>query len=393
MRHYFLLILIVISASCNAQSQKEEKTSPQLKVGAENIDDYLPLLKDKKVALLANHSSLVNKTHLADTLLSLDINIIKVFAPEHGFRGDRPDGETIDSSKDPKTGIPIVSMYGKNKSLPASLLEDVDVLIFDIQDVGVRFFTYISAMAYAMKSCAISDTKFLVLDRPNPNGMFVDGPMLDSAFSSYIGMLPIPVAHGLTVGELAEMINGEKWIGDKPCDLTVAKITGYNHKMGYDLPVKPSPNLPSDKSIILYPSLALFEGTAISVGRGTYEPFVQYGHPSFTDLKHTFTPVSIPNMSSKPPLENQKCYGYSFENTEVKPEFTLRYLLDAYNQFQDKESFFLKTNYFNLLVGNDQTMKQIKSGMTEAQIKATWQADLEKYKTKRKKYLLYKDFE
>ncbi|MEQ8576067.1 MAG: DUF1343 domain-containing protein, partial [Fulvivirga sp.] len=317
MRHYFFLILIIISSSCKAQQEQNQAADKTIRVGAESLDEYLPLLKDKKVALLANHSSLVGKTHLVDTLLSNDVNIVKVFAPEHGFRGDRPDGATIDNTKDPNTGIPIVSMYGKNKSLPVELLEGVDVLIFDIQDVGVRFFTYISAMAYAMKSCATSGTKFIVLDRPNPNGMLVDGPMLDSAFSSYVGALPLPAVHGLTVGELAKMINGEGWTGNKKCDLTIIPVKNYDHSMPYILPVKPSPNLPSDKSIILYPSLALFEGTAISVGRGTYKPFIQYGHPSFTDLKHTFTPVSIPDMSAKPPLENQKCYGYSFEDKDM----------------------------------------------------------------------------
>ncbi|MTI38493.1 exo-beta-N-acetylmuramidase NamZ family protein [Fulvivirga lutimaris] len=393
MRYYFLLILIIISSSCKAQPEQNQDPDKTIKVGAENLTEYLPLLKDKKVALLANHSSLVGNTHLVDTLLSNQIGIVKVFAPEHGFRGDRPDGAKIDNTKDPKTGIPIVSMYGKNKSLPVELLEGVDVLIFDIQDVGVRFFTYISAMAYAMKSCAASGTKFIVLDRPNPNGMLVDGPMLDSAFSSYVGMLPIPAVHGLTVGELAKMINGEGWTGDNKCELTVIPVKNYDHGMPYNLPVKPSPNLPSDKAITLYPSLALFEGTVISVGRGTYQPFLQYGHPSFTDLNYSFTPVSIPNMSAKPPLENQKCYGYSFEDIDVKHGFTLKYLLDAYNKFEDKESFFLKTNYFNLLMGNDKTMQQIKSGMDEAAIEATWKPGLELYKEMRKKYLLYKDFE
>lgn len=393
MRHYFFLILIIISSSCKAQQEQNQVPDKTIRVGSESLDEYLSLLKDKKVALLANHSSLVGKTHLVDTLLSNDVDIVKVFAPEHGFRGDRPDGATIDNTKDSKTGIPIVSMYGKNKSLPVELLEGVDVLIFDIQDVGVRFFTYISAMAYAMKSCAASDTEFIVLDRPNPNGMLVDGPMLDSAFSSYVGALPLPAVHGLTVGELAKMINGEGWTGDNECDLTIIPVKNYDHSMPYILPVKPSPNLPSDKSIILYPSLALFEGTVISVGRGTYEPFIQYGHPSFTDLKHSFTPVSIPDMSAKPPLENQKCFGYSFEDKDVKHEFTLKYLLDAYNKFEDKESFFLKTNYFNLLMGTDKTMKQIKAGMSEVAIKATWKSDLDTYKIMRKKYLLYKDFE
>jgi uncharacterized protein YbbC (DUF1343 family) len=385
MRNVIIFIFFLFAIDVIAQQEK------QIMVGAEQMDQYLPLLKGKRVAILTNHSSMVGNTHLVDTLLSYSINIVNVFAPEHGFRGNQPDGAHIDNSKDQKTGIPIISLYGLNKNLPVEILENIDVLIFDIQDVGVRFYTYISAMAYAMKSCAEKGTSFIVLDRPNPNGMYVDGPMLDSAYTSYIGTLPLPIVHGLTIGELANMINGEKWMTEKTCPLTVIPVKNYNHLTKYNLPIKPSPNLPSDKSITLYPSLALFEGTVISVGRGTYQPFLQIGHPQFTDLKHSFTPASIPNMSAKPPLENKKCYGYSFENVTVKPAFTLKYLLEFYNKYDQKDEFF--SPYFNKLVGNGETMKQIKAGLSEAEIKETWQPGLNKYKLMRKKYLLYKDFE
>ncbi len=386
------ICLLSITVACNAQPKQPTTISMnEIRVGASQMEEYLPLLKNKNVAVLANHSSLVNDKHLIDTLLSLNIKITKVFAPEHGFRGDKPDGTLIDNTKDSKTGLPVISMYGNNKTMPETLLDNVDVLLFDIQDVGVRFFTFISAMHYAMQACAAKGIPFIVLDRPNPNGMYVDGPVLDSAQQSYVGMHPIPVVHGLTVGELAMMINGEGWLGDKTCNLTVIKAGNYDHGMNYNLPIKPSPNLPSDKSIILYPSLALFEGTVISVGRGTYEPFLQIGHPSLKEMPHSFKPVSIPDMSSKPPLENQLCFGYSFKNIEAKPEFTLRYLLEFYVKFEDKDKFFLP--YFNKLIGNGITMKQIKQGMSESEIKASWEPDLSKYKQMRKKYLLYTDFE
>ncbi len=384
-----MLILIFVFAltSCKSQSVKEKG----IEVGAKQLAEFLPLLKNKRVAVLANHSSLIGNTHLVDTLISHQVNIVKVFAPEHGFRGDRPDGAYIDNSKDVATGLPIVSLYGKNKTLPAELLEDIDILIFDIQDVGVRFFTYISAMHYAMESCAKSGKKFIVLDRPNPNGMFVDGPILDSALQSYVGMHPIPVVHGLTVGELAKMINGENWLKDGQCDLTVVPVKNYDHNMSYAMPVKPSPNLPNDKAITLYPSLGLFEGTDISVGRGTHEAFLQIGHPSFFDMPHKFKPVSIEGMSKYPPHENKECFGHDLAEVEFGPQFTLSYVIDCYQLFEDKENYF--KDYFNTLIGTTETMKQIQKGWSEKEIKSTWQVDLDNYKLMRKKYLLYPDFE
>lgn len=360
-------------------------------VGAEQSDQYFPLLKDKKVGVLANQTSVIGEKHIVDVLQDNDINIIKVFAPEHGFRGNKSDGMDIKNSIDQITGIAIESIYGENKYIPAKLLDGLDVVIFDIQDVGVRFYTYISAMQYMMDACAKTNTKFIVLDRPNPNGMYVDGPILDPKLKSYIGVQPIPVVHGLTVGELAQMINGEGWLENGKCDLTVIPVKNYNHKTVYSLPIYPSPNLPNDQAIKLYPSLALFEGTVISIGRGTNEPFTQIGHPEFTDLPHSFTPESISNMSVNPPLEGKKCYGYNLKDIAFKPQFTLKYLLEFYEQFENKSAFF--TSYFNKLIGNTVTMQQIKDGLSEKEIKATWATKLSAYKKMRKKYLLYADFE
>ncbi|MEM9858602.1 MAG: DUF1343 domain-containing protein [Bacteroidota bacterium] len=388
MKNFIFILSILCLGSC-AHSQESDETL--LMVGAQRFDRYIPFLKNKRVAIVANHSAMVDKTHLVDTLLARKINVVKVMAPEHGFRGDRSDGAEISDGKDARTGLPIVSIYGKTKKPTQEMLEDVDVVVFDIQDVGVRFFTFISTMHYVMEACAENKVQFIVLDRPNPNGMIIDGPVLDLKFRAFVGMHPIPTLHGLTVGELAKMINGEGWLEDSvTCDLKVITVENYDHSIAYLLPVKPSPNLPNQKSIVLYPSLALFEGTQVSVGRGTQQPFLQYGHPSFKS-DHSFTPVSIPGMSKYPPLEGQKCFGKYLGDTEIQPGFNLGYLLSAYAKFEDKDNFFKP--YFNTLMGNDQTMQQVKQGLSEAQIKATWQAGLTAYKTKRKKYLLYDDFE
>jgi uncharacterized protein YbbC (DUF1343 family) len=390
LRRFIGVTLILIGALYqNCQSQPvNEPVIP----GDNQINQYLPLLQNKRVAIVANHSAMIAGKHLIDTLLSLDINVTKVLAPEHGFRGDKSDGALINDGKDEKTGIPIISMYGKNKTLDSVIFNNIDIVIFDIQDVGVRFFTFISAMHYVMEACAVSNTPLIILDRPNPNGMYVDGPILDSDYQSYVGIHKIPLVHGLTVGELAKMINGEGWLKDAAkCSLTVITVKNYSHAMSYHLQTKPSPNLPNDLSIALYPSLALFEGTQISVGRGTYKPFLQVGHPSFKDLTYNFTPVSIEGMSKYPPLEGQVCYGYNFENMDFKPHFTLQFLIEFYNKFEDKDDYF--KDYFNKLIGNGETMKQIKAGLSEAEIKATWQPQLDQYKIMRKKYLLYPDFE
>ncbi|MEQ8924818.1 MAG: DUF1343 domain-containing protein [Fulvivirga sp.] len=384
-----LFILLLTNISCIGQQKNTD--SEGIIVAAAQTDLYLPLLSEKKVALLANHSSLVGDTHLVDLLLENGVTITKVLAPEHGFRGDKSDGVDIKDSKDEKTGIQIISIYGDNKFIPEKLINDVDVLIFDIQDVGVRFYTYITAMHYAMEACAKTGTKFIVLDRPNPNGMYVDGPILDPKMKSYIGVHPIPVVHGLTVGELATMINGEGWLSIGKCELTVIPVKNYTHATTYSLPVKPSPNLPNDQAIKLYPSLALFEGTVVSVGRGTQQPFTIIGHPEFAELKYTFTPQSIPGMSVNPPLEGKKCYGYDLSYINFKPQFTLKYLLEFYAMSDEKDKFF--KDYFNKLIGNTTTMQQIKDGLSERDIKATWAGKLATYKKMRKKYLLYKDFE
>ena len=355
------------------------------------MDKYLSQLDGKRVGLVVNQTSTIRNTHLVDTLLSRGVDVVKVMAPEHGFRGEAPDGATIDNSKDPKTGVPIISIYGSTKKPTPEMLEDVDVLIFDIQDVGVRFYTFISTMHYVMEAAAENDKEVIVLDRPNPNGMYVDGPVKDEEVTSFVGMHPIPIVHGLTVGELAEMINQEGWLADgNICDLTVIPMTGWNHSMEYSLPIKPSPNLPNDNAIALYPSLGLFEGTVVSVGRGTNHPFEQIGHPLYTGGGATFTP--LPNEGSKyPPLEDELCIGYAFYNGNSPREFSLKWLIDFYKNLSPKTEFF--KDYLTLLAGTVDLRLQIEEGRTEAEIRASWQPKLQEYKVLRKQYLLYEDFE
>lgn len=363
----------------------------ELQLGAARMGEYLPLLEGKRVALVVNQTSVINKTHLVDTLVSRGVNVVKVMAPEHGFRGEAPDGEKVDDTKDAKTGLPIISIYGKTKKPTPEMLEDVDVLIFDIQDVGVRFYTFISTMHYVMEAAAENDKQVIVLDRPNPNGMYVDGPVKDDDVNSFVAMHPIPVVHGLTVGELAQMINNEGWLANGvKSDLTVISMLGWDHSQTYSLPIKPSPNLPTDNSITLYPSLGLFEGSVVSVGRGTDHPFEVIGHPDYTPGTYEFTPQ--PNEGSKyPPMEGELCKGQSFVGTAAKPEFTLKYLLEYHQEIKDDTTFF--RDYIDLLSGTKDFRKQVEAGMSEAKIRATWQPKLNTYKAIRKKYLLYKDFE
>ncbi|MBO6495915.1 MAG: DUF1343 domain-containing protein [Roseivirga sp.] len=379
------LFLSLLIFSCFACSEAQE-----LKLGAEKMDEYLPLLEGKRVALVVNQTSTIGKTHLVDTLVSRGANVVKVMAPEHGFRGEAPDGETIDNTKDAKTGLPIISIYGKTKKPSAEMLADVDILLFDIQDVGVRFYTFISTMHYVMEAAAENDKKVLVLDRPNPNGMYVDGPVKDDDINSFVAMHPIPVVHGLTVGELANMINGEGWLeGGVKADLTVIPMEGWDHSQSYSLPISPSPNLPTDNSIILYPSLALFEGSVVSVGRGTDHPFEVIGHPDYSLGSYSFTPQ--PNAGSKyPPMEGKECFGQSFVDTEAPYEFTLKYLLQYHKELKDDTTFF--RDYIDLLAGTKEFRKQVESGLSEEQIRATWQPKLDAYKAMRKEYLLYEDF-
>ena len=360
-------------------------------VGATQLDQYLPLLKNKNVGLVVNQTSVINETHLADTLLSLDINITQVFAPEHGFRGDADAGEKVKDGFDVKTKLPITSLYGSNKKPTNEQLKDLDIVVFDIQDVGARFYTYISTMHYVMEACAENNIPVIVLDRPNPNGMYVDGPVLDPSLKSFVGLHPIPILHGLTVGELAQMINGEGWLkGAIKCDLTVIKNKNYSHKDRYSLPVKPSPNLPNDLSITLYPSLCLFEGTVVSVGRGTYEPFQQIGHPNLKDMPHEFIPRRIDGMSKYPPHENEICYGIKFEDKPYSSGFTLKYVIDFYNKYEGEKEYFI--SFFDKLSGSKILARQIKEGKSEREVRRTWEPALSNYKSMRAKYLLYEDF-
>jgi uncharacterized protein YbbC (DUF1343 family) len=358
-----------------------------VRVGAQQLELVLPHLKDKHVALVVNHTSLIGKTHLADSLVSLGVSIKKIFAPEHGFRGDAADGEQVKDGIDKKTGIPLLSLYGKDKKPTPQQLADVDVVIFDIQDVGTRFYTYISTMHLVMEACAENGKTLMILDRPNPNG-YVDGPILQSEQKSFVGMHPIPIVHGLTVAELAQMINGEGWLGDTlKCKLIIIPIKNWKHDDAYSLPVRPSPNLPNDQAIKLYPSLCLFEGTAISVGRGTTMQFQVLGNPELKNMNFQFTPVSMKGISVNPPHQDKICYGIDLRSVEVNPKLNLSYLFELYKAYPEKEKFFLP--YFDKLAGNSVLKDQIRQGYTEEQIRASWEPELSQYKEMRKKYLLY----
>ncbi len=370
--------------------------APIIKTGADQTDLYLPLLKGKKIALVVNPTSLIYKTHLVDSLLHSGIKIKCVFAPEHGFRGDAEAGGIVANTIDEKTKLPIISLYGKNQKPTADNLKGVDYVVFDIQDVGARFYTYISTLEYVMDACAENNIKLIVLDRPNPNGFYVDGPVLDKKFQSFVGRQSVPVVYGLTIGEYAKMLNGEGWLDSKKkCLLTVIPCYNYNHNSFYDLPVKPSPNLPNMNAIYLYPSLCFFEGTVVSVGRGTGKPFQIIGLPDSTIKGYSFTPVKIPHVAENPPYENIKCYGMDLSKNafgvKTTKQLELKWLIGFYNNSSDKSKFF--NSFFDKLAGNDTLRKQIEANVSETDIRNSWQADLDKYKTIRKKYLLYADFE
>lgn len=366
-------------------------------VGAARIPQYLPLLKDKSVGLVVNQTSMINNTHLLDTLLSLNVDVQVVFAPEHGFRGTADAGEHVKNGVDPKTNTVIVSLYGDNKKPKPEQIKDLDVLIFDIQDVGVRFYTYISTLQYVMEACAESNKALIVFDRPNPNGHYVDGPILENENKSFVGMQTIPIVHGMTVGEYAKMLNGEKWLENKAtCHLTVIPCLNYDHKTFYNLPIKPSPNLPNMTSIYLYPSLCFFEGTdVVSLGRGTNKPFQIYGSPDFKNKSiFTFTPKPV-DGAKNPPLLNTTCYGYDLSKISMEKlrqqKLSLSYLLNAFKLSKNKEKFF--NNFFIKLSGTKKLETQIRKGLSENEIKSTWKNELNQFKNIRKKYLLYKDFE
>ncbi len=381
----FFILVWLISSPFLLFAQKME-----CKIGAADTSAYFSLIKNKKIALVVNQTSVVNGIHLVDFLQKAGFHISIIFAPEHGFRGVADAGEKINAEKDSKTGLTIASLYGKNYKPSAEQLAEVDVVIFDIQDVGARFYTYISTMHYVMEACADLKKTFVVLDRPNPNRHIIDGPILDLNLRSFVGMHPIPVVHGLTVGELALMISGEKWLSSQnSCQLFVVPCADYSSKNRYILPIKPSPNLPNQRAIVLYPSLCLLEGTMMSMGRGTDFPFQVFGHPSFQVKHFSFTPKA--NEGNKKPLfEGKICFGEDWrESDSRKFEFSLAAVMSSWKNTGKPKDFF--TSFFDKLVGNTQIRTFIESGMKEEEIRSTWQADLEKYKQIRKKYILYED--
>ena len=366
----------------------------QIQVGASQIAMYYPKIKDKKLGLVVNQTSRVGSQHLVDTLQELEASISAIFAPEHGFRGKEDAGTHIESGLDPETGIPIISIYGKNKKPSPEQLKDIDVMIFDIQDVGARFYTYISTLHYIMEACAEVGLPLIVLDRPNPNGFYVDGPILDPAFRSFVGMHEVPIVHGMTIGEYAKMINEEGWLADGvKCDLEVIPCVNYLHNMTYELPVKPSPNLPNLRAIMLYPSICFFEGTNVSIGRGTDNQFQVIGHPSLQNYDYSFTPSPKPGATN-PKLKDKKCNGidltkYSTDYLKGNAKLDLSWLIEIYKAFPDKENFFLNSNFFDKLAGGTHLREQLINGLSEEEIRETWQPGLENYKAIRNKYLLY----
>ena len=405
------LMLLGIAALCQNNIQP----------GAANLPEYLPLLKGKRVGLFANQTSTVGKTHLADTLQKSGINIAIIFGPEHGFRGTADAGEKVGNYTDSKTGIPVVSLYGAKRRPSAEDLKNIDILVFDIQDVGVRFYTYISSLQEYLEAALENNKPLIILDRPNPNGFYVDGPVLDLKYKSFVGMQPVPIVYGMTMGEYVLMIAGEKWLnemsnkkyaqykksmnsGENSFFLKIIKNKGYDHNSKYELPVKPSPNLPSIQSIYLYPSTCFFEGTTLSEGRGTDKPFMVFGAPSLPKTLFAFSPS--PNEGAKSSKHFGKiCYGWDLSGTkefvlkEVNNQVQLKWIMEAYRLFPDKDSFFIvpksgnmDQSFFNKLAGNNDLWQQIKAGKSEKEIRASWQPKLSEFKTIRKKYLLYTDF-
>lgn len=390
------LFFIPIFSACETTAQVRLKSPGDIICGADRTDAYLHLLKNKKIGLVGNPSSRISKTHLLDSLLSLGVNIEKVFCPEHGFRGKGEAGEKIVDHKDPVTGIDVVSIYGKKRKPEKSDIEGLDLLLFDIQDVGARFYTYISTLHYIMEAAAENSISVIILDRPNPNGFYVDGPVREDGYESFVGMHKVPVVHGMTIGEYGKMINGERWLkGEVTCELRVIPCLNYDHLCTYDLTVKPSPNLPNQKSIILYPSLCFFEGTVASIGRGTEIPFQIFGHPDMTG-DFIFTPVSTPGASLHPKQEGKICRGYDLREEGIdriisERRIFLEWVIRAYNQIGSGSEFF--TSYFNTLLGNSWVKEDIINGVPENEIRAKWTNDVNEFKEVRKKYLLYRDFE
>ncbi|PKP39763.1 MAG: DUF1343 domain-containing protein [Bacteroidetes bacterium HGW-Bacteroidetes-15] len=395
-----LLITAIICSTLiccgGTRSQKQLEPKSSLKLGSERLDELLPLLHNKKVGIVANQSTFIKNTHLVDSLLSLNINITKIFCPEHGFRGEGEAGEHIESHIDSQTGLPVISLYGSHKKPTHQDFSELDIVIFDMQDVGVRFYTYISTMHYVMETCAEMNLPLVILDRPNPNGFYVDGPVLDTNYRSFVGMHPVPLVHGMTIGEFAKMINGEGWLNNSMiCDITIIPCLNYTHDSIYNLPIRPSPNLPNQTSIYLYPSLGFFEGTVVSIGRGTDFPFQVFGHPSFKAMEFNFIPESRPGASKNPPLLGETCLGvdlrdYSTDYFLELSQVNLGWLLFAYQSFPQKDKFF--NSYFTVLAGSKILREQIELGVDEQTIRDSWKSELEKFLVIRSKYLIYPDF-
>jgi len=377
--------------------QLSEKPKP-IVVAANRTQAYLPILREKRVGIVANQTTVIFKeheseyVHLIDSLLALDINIQKVFAPEHGFRGKVDAGEKVTDGVDTKTGLPLISLYGKNRKPTASQISDLDVVVFDIQDVGVRFYTYIATLQLVMEACAENKVPIVVLDRPNPNAHYVDGPTMEAAHTGFLGMTEIPLVYGMTIGEYATMINEEGWLTAKQkADLTVIQLQHWNHKSEYHLQIRPSPNLPNDKAINLYPSLGLFEGTDVNAGRGTEFQFQRFGAPFLEKEKYTFEYIPKPNFGAKyPKHDGEICYGKDLSATEKMNEVSLQWLIEAYRNATDKKAVFL-TEGFTKHAGTEKLQKQIEAGLSESEIKATWKASIEQFKLTRAKYLLYNE--
>jgi uncharacterized protein YbbC (DUF1343 family) len=398
MKHSLLLLLFAAFLSCRSQiTVSEIRKAATLRTGAQQTERYLDNLRDKRVGIVTNQTSLIDSKHLVDTLLSLGVRITRVFAPEHGFRGEAGAGETIKDGKDPKSGLPVLSLYGKTKKPTPEMLIDVDVLLFDIQDAGARFYTYISTLHYVLEAAGENGKEVVVLDRPNPNGHYIDGPIREEKYKSFVGMHPIPIVHGLTVGELAKMILGEGWVVKKPA-LTIVTCEGYSHRDFYSIPVRPSPNLPNDRAIALYPSLCWFEGTEVSVGRGTAYPFQVIGFPGCTVGNFAFTPLDIHGVAMDPPFENKPCTGLDLRGdvsseTGRYTQIELNWLLSMYKNHPEKTSFFHSNGFFDKLCGTAQLREMIEAGKSEQEIRAAWQPALEQYKSMRSNYLLYPDFD
>nr|WP_315220417.1 DUF1343 domain-containing protein [uncultured Flavobacterium sp.] len=385
----FLLFPILLFSNLLRPSENNSiSPNTEIKTGADHFEKYLPLLKDKKVGIVTNQTGLLStKIHLVDFLLEQNIAIQTIFAPEHGFRGTADAGEQVVDGKDTKTGLTIISLYGDNKKPKPEQLKNIDIIVFDIQDVGARFYTYISSLHYVMEACAENNIPIIILDRPNPNGSIIDGPTLEKEYTSFVGMHPIPVLHGMTIGEYSQMINGEKWLKNGVnCPLTVIPCSNYNRKMSYRLLAKPSPNLPNDQSINLYASLCFFEGTNVSVGRGTEKQFQIYGSPFLPKSGFSFTPK--PNFGSKtPPYNGEICFGKDLSKTPKLTRLELKWLIEAYQKSSDQLKFF--TSFFTKLAGTKKLQEQIEKGVSEAEIRNSWKNDLEQFKKKRAPYLLY----